>query len=117
MIINSEHRQLPRRAAFTLLYFALFSAAFSAAADVSQAPLSLSEGVPPNMIFTLDDSTSMNAAYTPDSLSGTRHNRRSKSAHFNPNYYDPDTTYAIPPAFNSDGSEKTLTTSFTKAYF
>lgn len=117
MIINNEHRKLPRRAAFTLLYFALFSAAFSAAADVSQAPLSLSEGVPPNMIFTLDDSTSMNAAYTPDSLSGTRHNRRSKSAHFNPNYYDPDTTYAIPPAFNSDGSEKTLTTSFTKAYF
>lgn len=116
---------IPQRVVFTWLYAAFFSVSFNAAGDVAQAPLSLSEGVPPNMIFTLDDSTSMNRAFVPD-VAGTnaeqerddvRHTRRSKSAHFNPVYYNPDVTYRIPPSFNSSGVEVELSTSFNKAFY
>src|SRR5690606_7761928 len=117
MTVNNNHRKLSQSAAFTLLYFSLFSASFTAAANVSQAPLSLSEGVPPNMIFTMDDSTSMNSAYTPDTIDGARDTRRGKSAHFNPSYYDPHTTYVIPPSFDQNNLDKSLSTSFAKAYY
>lgn len=92
----------------------LFSATTQAA--VSQAPLSLTEGVAPNMIFTLDDSTSMNRGYTPDAIVGARHERKGKSAYYNPNYYDPNVQYKIPTSFVS-GTEKPLTTSFSKAFY
>lgn len=92
----------------------LFSATTQAA--VSQAPLSLTEGVAPNMIFTLDDSTSMNWGYTPDAIAGARHERKGKSAYYNPNYYDPNVQYKAPTSFIS-GIERPLTTSFSKAYY
>lgn len=116
MTVNNSHRKLFQSAAFTFLYFSLFSASFTAAANVSQAPLSLSEGVPPNMIFTLDDSTSMAWAYIPDSPDGGLGTRRIKSSYSNPMYYDPSVTYVIPPSFNSSGVEQQLSTSFTSAY-
>ena len=117
--------RLFRYLASSLLCTGLFVASANLQAEVAQAPLSLSEGVPPNMIFTLDDSTSMNRAFVPD-VGGTnaqqerddiRHTRRSKSAHFNPVYYDPNVIYRVPPSFNSSSVEVALSTSFTKAFY
>lgn len=86
----------------------------SAQAAVSQAPLSLTEGVAPNMIVTIDESTSMDSAYVPDGL-GFTGERRFRSNSFNAMYYNPDITYKNPPSFNKDGTEKTLSVKFNDA--
>lgn len=83
--------------------------------EVSQVPLNLSEGVPPNIIVTIDDSTSMDRAYVPDGLGATG-NRRFRANSFNAMYYNPAVTYKLPPSFKKDGSEKILSTSFSNAY-
>lgn len=98
-------------------------AALDAQAAVSQSPLSLTVGVPPNMIFTLDDSTSMNRAFVPDvpgdnntqDRNDIRHTARAKSASFNKMYYDPTVVYRAPASFNSSGQEVTLSAPFTAA--
>lgn len=91
-------------------------AALDVQAAVSQSPLSLTIGVPPNLILTLDDSSSMDRAYVPDSIPGGGSTRRYNSADYNPMYYNPAVTYRIPPSFNSDGTQATaFTTSFTAA--
>lgn len=97
----------------------VLSASMGVQADVAQAPLNLLEGVSPNMIFTLDDSTSMNMAYAPDNRDGddsvkpkiptSRETRRAKSAHFNPIYYNPSVTYKVPPLFDNEGVEHPAT--------
>lgn len=88
--------------------------------EVSQVPLGLSEGVPPNMIFTLDESGSMSWGYTPDNLdnyfSTYFTNRRLLSSSFNSQYYNPSIAYKIPPTFDKNGVEYGLETSFEKAY-
>ncbi|PKM24893.1 MAG: pilus assembly protein PilY [Gammaproteobacteria bacterium HGW-Gammaproteobacteria-13] len=96
----------------------LLVAALDVQAAVSQSPLSLTVGVPPNLILTLDDSGSMRWAFVPDSANGIGATRRAKSPDFNPMYYDPKATYKIPPRFNTDGtpSATPFTTSFTLAY-
>lgn len=110
-LVNARHL---RSACFLLV------AGFSviAEAQVAQAPLSLTEGVPPNMIFTLDDSGSMKRSHVPDSIAAdtTMRTKRAKSAHFNPAYYDPNTTYVIPEGANSNGELVEYNTSFTTAY-
>lgn len=83
--------------------------------EISQVPLNLSEGVPPNIIVTIDDSTSMDRAYVPDGLGATG-NRRFRANSFNAMYYNPAVTYRTPPSFERNGSEKVLSTSFDKAY-
>ncbi|TRO19769.1 pilus assembly protein PilY [Ectopseudomonas mendocina] len=84
----------------------------------------LNETVAPNLIFTLDDSTSMNRAFVPD-VAGTnnqqdrndiRPTRRAKSATFNPMYYNPKTIYRIPNTLTKSGQESTLDTQFDKAF-
>ncbi len=87
-----------------------------AVAQISQQPLSLSEGVPPNMIFTIDDSLSMVAAYAPDGMRVHGATRRAKSSAFNPMYYDPTVTYVAPKTVSASGVESQLTTSFGAAY-
>lgn len=84
--------------------------------EVSQVPLGLSEGVPPNMIFTLDESGSMSWGYTPDNIVSVGESRRILSNIFNSQYYNPNVAYKIPPAFNKDGIEYQLSTSFSNAY-
>lgn len=86
--------------------------------DVSQLPLMLVDSVAPNLIFSIDDSGSMKRAHVPDSISpdSIMRTRRAKSAHFNPNYYNPDTTYVIPKGVNVDGSDRLYSTSFTSAH-
>lgn len=82
-----------------------------ASVDLSNVPLFLSSSVPPNVVVTLDTSTSMYAAHTPDSPDGGTGTKRYKSAYFNPMYYNPALQYLAPLKF--DGSA--TTTSFTAA--
>lgn len=84
----------------------------------SDSPLFLTVAVPPNITVTLDDSGSMARAFVPDTCGAstndcaTLDNRYTKSAHFNPLYYNPNVKY--PAAKNASGTS--LTTSFTAAY-
>lgn len=84
--------------------------------EVSQVPLGLSEGVPPNMIFSLDESGSMAWGYTPDDIVKVGESRRILSSVFNSQYYNPNVAYIVPPAFDINGVEYQLSTSFTNAY-
>lgn len=84
--------------------------------EVSQVPLGLSEGVPPNMLLTLDDSGSMRFSFTPDGIGSGYDDRKGKSSTYNAAYYNPNTIYNIPPFFNKSGVEITLGTSFSKAW-
>ncbi|MDT4812889.1 Type IV pilus biogenesis factor PilY1 [compost metagenome] len=95
----------------------LMSISLSSQGAVSQVPLSLTEGVPPNMIFTLDDSGSMRWAFVPDNKSGTSATRRAKANAFNPMYFNPDVTYRAPKTFDTSGTETQLSTTFNSAYY
>ncbi len=104
---------------YAVIGLVLLSAA-DAYAAVSQSPLSLTIGVPPNIILTLDESGSMSWGYVPDSIessviSGSSITRLYAANAFNPMYYTPDTKYVIPPFFDESGSEVQLSTSFTSA--
>ena len=85
-------------------------------AAVSQSPLSLTIGVPPNMLLTLDDSGSMRFGFAPDTISSTSATRRAKSSTFNPLYYNPNATYKAPTTFTTAGTESQLSTSFQQAW-
>lgn len=91
-------------------------------AEISQKPLSLTEGVAPNLILTLDDSGSMRWAFAPDLIGrensnvNVRNTRRGKSYHANPMYYNPNVTYRLPYKIDSSGNVSNYTTSFTNAY-
>ncbi|WP_448679279.1 pilus assembly protein [Pseudomonas nicosulfuronedens] len=84
-------------------------------ASVSQSPLSLTVGVAPNMLLTLDDSGSMRWAFAPDNKSGYSATRRAKSSAFNPLAYNPAVAYRAPIVFDTSGNEVQLSTSFTSA--
>ncbi|MBG0843944.1 pilus assembly protein PilY [Pseudomonas chengduensis] len=84
-------------------------------ADVSQTPLSLTVGVPPNMLLTLDDSGSMRWAFAPDNINGVHATRRAKSSAFNPLYFNPNIDYSAPTVFTTAGVEQQLSTSYTNA--
>ena len=112
------HRLLRSSRAKTLSYALLGTTLLSAAdayATVSQSPLSLTIGVPPNMVMTLDDSGSMRWAFAPDGVSGIHASRRAKSSDFNPLYFNPNATYSAPIVFNTSGDEVQLSTSFSAA--
>ncbi len=102
------------------LRYVILSAALSGTtnslAAVSQSPLSLTVGVPPNMLLTLDDSGSMRWGFAPDGLSDESATRRAKSSAYNPIYYNPNATYAAPVVFDTSGNEQQLATTFTQAW-
>lgn len=100
---------------YAMLSVALSSTTSSLAA-VSQSPLSLTVGVPPNMLLTLDDSGSMRWGFAPDGLSSESATRRAKSSAYNPIYYNPNATYAAPVVFDTAGNEQQLATTFTQAW-
>ena len=93
----------------------LLLVAMNAQAAVSQGPLSLTVGVPPNLILTLDDSGSMRWAFVPDG-GGDRATRRVKSSAFNPMYYNPAVTYVVPPRYSANGERYTPTTAETPSF-
>lgn len=99
---------------YGLFGVALLNAANSFAA-VSQSPLSLTVGVPPNMALTLDDSGSMRWAFAPDNINDVHATRRAKSSDFNPLYFNPDISYDAPIVFNTSGTEQQLSTSYSAA--
>lgn len=72
--------------------------------DISNAPLSSAsvDVVKPNMMFILDDSGSMDSAYSPDVANFGSSRYGAKSSHCNGMYYNPRTNY-LPPV-NADGS-------------
>lgn len=94
----------------------LLGSALNAQAAVSQSPLSLTVGVPPNLLLTLDDSGSMRWAFVPDGKNGDGATRRAKSNAFNPMYYNPAVTYRAPKILNSSGAEVQLSTKYSNAY-
>jgi type IV pilus assembly protein PilY1 len=98
-----------------ILFFSCLQSVHAAALDVSQKPLILVDSVAPNLIVTLDDSGSMWRAAVPDNLGG-RHDRRGKSAAWNPLYYDPAISYEIPRGLDTSGNVVTFNTSFTQAW-
>lgn len=93
--------------------------------EIAQVPPSVAEGVPPNMILTLDESGSMSWSFVPDRSTnkssvyynkiGDYNTRRMRAANTNPMAYNPHVIYTIPPTFAQNGSEITLSTSFTNA--
>lgn len=128
MNIKNKYTNLGKSILSGVLCAGVLTASMGSQADeVTQIPLNVSKGVSPNMMFTLDDSTSMAWAYVPDSsfqvykdLIGSTASRRFRAANTNPMYYNPNTIYDIPPEFNSSGDEligsnKKLKTSFTAA--
>ncbi|MFT6463656.1 pilus assembly protein [Halopseudomonas sp.] len=112
------------KTALSCLVFSLYlhgGVIHAAALDVSQQPLMLVDSVPPNLIFTMDDSGSMQWAFAPDLMgannNAVRNDRRSKSGGYNGMYYDPDIEYLGPVRLEADGSTASpgYTTSFTSA--
>lgn len=88
----------------------VLTASFSTyAADIqypSQKPLSLTEGVPPNLLVTLDDSGSMYWGYAPDTIrTSGQSSVAGRSSAYNPIYYDPKTIYRVPKKISWDGSQ------------
>lgn len=113
-------------AAFTFCFQS--AVANGAALDISQSPVMLVDSVAPNLLFTLDDSGSMEFSFAPDGLgssnfkvngvtvcpsngNGCRNTRRAKSSDFNPLYYNPNITYIAPKKANGSS----YATSFTAA--
>lgn len=86
-----------------LLCAGVLTASFSVqAADEilypSQKPLSLTEGVPPSVLVTLDDSGSMVRNYAPDSISGGN-SKAMRSNAYNSMFYDPSVDYVVPKKY------------------
>ena len=123
MNIQNKYTSLGKSILSSVLCAGVLTASMGAQAntqqEVSQVPLGLSEGVPPNMIFTLDESGSMSWGHVPDNQpwSGTwaYDSRRYRAANTNAIAYNPSVIYEVPPAFNSSGVEYLLSTSFTDA--
>lgn len=115
----SKHAFYVKSLSCALFGITLLHGATSYAA-VSQTPLSLTIGVPPNLLFTLDESGSMSWGYVPDAveddvISGSNITRLYAANTFNAMYYNPKTKYVIPPFFNENGTEVQLSTQFTNA--
>lgn len=90
-------------------------AAHAALVDLAQAPLasSTTTAVLPNIMFTLDDSGSMEWDFMPDWV-GYSYSRASqpnlyRNSAWNVAYYNPAITYSPPVHFNADGSLNTTT--------
>jgi len=83
----------------------------AALTDIASVPLASSSTtvVKPNILFTLDDSGSMDREYMPDEISGRTGNTGFKNHLCNSVYYNPAITYVTPK--NADG------TNFSNATF
>ena len=108
-------RSVPRQLVGSCVLSALLLAQTAAAFTVAQNPPFLPTPMPPNIVLTLDDSSSMARAFVPESLDSASSSRRAKSSHRNALYYNPTTVYPRPVFVNADGTTTTLTASFTDA--
>lgn len=95
---------------YSVGWTALLAASFTASAATeieypAQQPLSLIEGISPNILFTIDDSGSMAWAFTPDAIYSNRNTKRSRSSTYNAQYYDPNIKYQTPKKITLVGGE------------
>ncbi len=96
--------------------------AASAQYSVSQMPMLVSSPPPPNIVLTIDDSGSMAWAYVPDSIKGSGGSApyAFTSSSYNALYYNPATTYPVPPDAGGQPVPQTqgyALTSFANAYY
>lgn len=97
------YQDISKTAFSGLLCAGVLTASFSVqAADEilypSQKPLSLTEGVPPTVLVTLDDSGSMVRDYAPDSIKNG-HDNAMRSNAYNSMFYDPTVNYVVPKKY------------------
>ena len=95
---------LPKLVVASIMWGALHTALEASPINVSQTPMFLTVNITPNLAMTIDDSGSMTWAYVPDSIGSSQaklDGPRFASPSYNPLYYNPRTTYTIPP--RSDG--------------
>lgn len=87
-----------------LLAMLLSNTGVLAATVTGSKPLSTmsSSSVKPNIMFTMDDSGSMDSSHMPDSVSSWRTRVGYRNSSCNGVYYNPNTTYLAPK--NADGS-------------
>ncbi len=121
MTLTAAHQRRYKRAlahAMLALLFGLGSGQVMAAdLNISDKPLDTLEGVPANIILTMDDSGSMAWGFLPDIIGGycpgssctdladsgnSDDLKRATSASFNKIYYDPNATYL--PALDENGA-------------
>ncbi len=116
--MNPNYLTLAKLFTSTVAGVAILSAPLSLQAAVSQQPLSLTEGVSPNLLVTLDDSGSMAWAYAPDDINtSTNRGRRAwRSNAFNSMYYDPNTTYRVPKQVKMVSGEVVVTDYATPSF-
>ncbi len=81
---------------------------------ISETPLLAATPPPPNVVMTIDDSGSMAYAYAPDLVGYYNSSPAFASFSYNPLYYNPQTTYVIPP--NAAGNPVSSPT-FNQAYY
>jgi type IV pilus assembly protein PilY1 len=113
--MNNKTTQLPLHTLISTLGMgSLLAFSLNLQAAVTQSPLSLTVGVAPNLLLTLDDSGSMRRGYVPETIVAEGALRRAKSGAYNALYYDPKITYNLPPRFNADGSPSA--TPFTASF-
>lgn len=98
----------PRLSLITLLVFASWVQA--APTELSNSPLSGASSVEinPNVLFILDDSTSMKEEQMPD-WAKNRPLWQEKNPKFNGIYYNPSITYTAPKYFTAGGAADTTT--------
>lgn len=97
---SSERNWFLASSIFILASVLGVSAPVSAAVQVDQTPLTVSEPLPPNIVLLHDDSGSMSYDYLPDTAPKSGDNFRKFSE--NRQYYNPETLYTAPP--KADGS-------------
>lgn len=95
------------------LYLGLPAVSWSAELAISNVPLYLGGSVEPNIMFTMDDSGSMNWSFMPDELTFQHGVKRGLAANYNRIAYDPNVDYAAP--VNATGTPMT-NASFTAAW-
>ncbi|MBI5861492.1 MAG: hypothetical protein HZB64_04845 [Rhodocyclales bacterium] len=98
------------------------SAPQAAPTDLADNPLASSSStqVKPNILFTLDDSGSMNWEFMPDGLAwGTNNTNRVgfRNAQCNLVYYNPNITYIVPKTSTGGDVNSVTPTTFTAAYY
>lgn len=104
------YRSFSKVTCSALLSAGVLTASFSVQAaslvEPSQKPLSLTVGVPPNLLVTLDDSGSMFWGYAPDGIKDTGENSvAGRSSTYNPIYYNPKTVYRVPKKISWVGEQ------------
>lgn len=94
---------LQQIAACSVMLAALWAMpATAASTDIANVPMTVKSVVKPNIMFTLDDSGSMDWPFMPDSAFNNRSNNCFKNNLFNQMYYSPNITYT--PGMSDTGT-------------